>query len=375
MDPTTPQTPSPPRLPPHRVPLTWLVEHGSESIRYRAVRDLAPPGQPGLEVMARAVAESPMAVAVAERQAADGAWGKNLHGITPSARDGIPETGTIAQYRRLIELGYPAAGRPFKLADRLLFRFLSRDDDPALLFEYGKTVSVAPQAEEWVRDLAREAATCALAEAGHFDDPRVRGAAHKIATGVSQFLRSPLSENPFNRSGSKQILNPEARPPSWYSVAMVAAMPNLRRERAGFVGRLGQYLSQNATRRTFVIPVGRKSVKPTHLLLGDPMHAKADGSVKDLPLALHFIELVARLGVATESSGVTRVLDRLYRECDEQGVWRPKRLASAPRAVSPQSYHCYPLQDDTSKAEGRAVDVTFRLALIAKLLGRPLEYT
>lgn len=360
---------------PHPVPLTWLVEHGSESIRYRAVRDLAPAGQQGLEVLASAVAESPLAAAVAERQTSDGAWGENLHGVTPSVRDGIPETGTIAQYRRLIELGYPASGRPFKLGDRLLFRFLSRDDDPELLFEYAKTVSVAPQAEEWVRELAREGATCALAEAGYGDDPRVRGSAHKIATGISQFLRSPLADNPFNRSGGKQILNPEARPPSWYAVAMVAAMPNLRRERAGFVERLGQYLTQTETRRAFVIPVGRKSVKPTHLLLGDPMHSKANGTVTDLPLALHFIELVARLGVGTDSPGITRVLKRLFGECDNAGVWRPRKLAAAPRAASHHTYHMYPLQADTSTPEGRAVDVTFRLALIAKLLGRPLRYT
>ena len=28
----------------HRIPLTWLIEHGGETIRYRALRELAPPG-------------------------------------------------------------------------------------------------------------------------------------------------------------------------------------------------------------------------------------------------------------------------------------------------------------------------------------------
>lgn len=359
---------------PHRIPLAWLMEHGSESIRFRTLRDLAPAGQPGLELLEQAVLESKPVLAVLKKQKDTGLWAGNLLGLAKSAKDGIKDVGTIAQYRHLIELGYPTSGRAIRLADRLLFRYLSRDDDPTLLFEWGKSVKVAPQAEEWVRDHMREAATAALAEAGHTEDPRVRGAAHKIATSVSQFLRSPLVENPFSRSGKSQILNPEANPPSWYTLALVAALPALRRERAGFVERLGHYLSQPASKRTYTIPVGRKKIKPVHVLLGDPMGADAKGNVKDLPLALLFIEQMARIGAVGHCPGAERVLGRLYGDCDEHGVWRPKRLSSAPKAASPVSYHMYPLQTDSKGADGRVVDVTFRLALIAILLGRPIEY-
>jgi hypothetical protein len=48
---------------------------------------------------------------------------------------------------------------------------------------------------------------------------------------------------------------------------------------------------------------------------------------------------------------------------------------AAPRAVHPATYHYYPLAGDPKSADGRIIDVTFRLALIAKLMGRPLEYT
>ncbi|HZE76575.1 MAG TPA: hypothetical protein VE091_14780, partial [Gemmatimonadales bacterium] len=206
----------------HRIPVSWLLQYGSEPIRYRTYRELAPEGYAPAEVVeaaGAAVPSSKAAVAVAKKQKDTGVWGGNLLGLAPSAAQGIKDVGTVPQYRRLLQLGWPRDGRPFKLADRLLFRLLTRDENPALLFEYQKLVVTEPAAGEWVRTLIREAASCALAEAGYTEDPRLRGAGHRIASAVSQFLRSPLAEKPFARSGSNLTLHPEAHPPSWYSVA------------------------------------------------------------------------------------------------------------------------------------------------------------
>lgn len=362
----------------HRVPLSWLVQHGGETIRYRTLRELAPEGYATPEAIAEAHAAVPgskAAAAVARKQKDTGTWGGNLLGLAPSAAQGIKDVGTIAQYRRLLELAWPRDGRPFKLADRLLFRLLTRDDNPALLFEYQKLVGTDPGAEEWIRGLTREAATAALAEAGHEEDPRIRGAGHRIATAISQFLRSPFSEKPFTKAGASLVLHPEAHPPSWYSVAMVAAMPSLQRERAGFTERLGNYLAQPAPKKAFSVQLGRKLLKPTHLLLGDPIEADSKGVAADVPLALHYIELLARIGALHTAPVATKVLARLVRDCDEHGVWAPKGLRTRPKALNPITYHCYPLLPETRSPEGRVADVTFRLSLIAKTLGWSLEYS
>ena len=256
----------------------------------------------------------------------------------------------------------------------MLFRLLSRDEDPALLFEFQKLVKSDPEARIWARENIREAASAALAEAGYAEDPRLRGAGHKIANSISQFLRSPVAEKPFVKSGKALALHPEAHPPSWYSVAMIAAMPNLRRERAGFTERLGHYLAQPAPKKAFVIQVGKRSIKPQHLLLGDPIEADAKGYPKDIPLALHYIELLARMGALEWAPVATRVLARLLKDSDETGVWRPKNLRSQPKALNKITYHYYPLHLDAKTTEGREVDITFRLALIAKLLGWQLDY-
>jgi hypothetical protein len=376
---------SPPRVPgallelpsQHRVPLSWLLQYGSEPVRYRTYRDLAPQGYAPLEVIETAqaaVTESKAAQAVVKKQKDTGVWGGNLLAFSALAAQGIKDPGTIPQYRRLLQLAWPREGRPFKLADRILFRLLTRDDNPALLFEFQKLVAAEPAADPWIRDLTREAASCALAEAGHVEDPRLRGSGHRIASAVSQFLRSPLAEKPFVKSGKNVVLHPEAHPPSWYSVAMLGSMPNLQRERAGFTERLGHYLAQPAPKKAFAVQLGKKLVRPVHLLLGDPIEADAKGTPKDLPLALHYIELLARIGALHTAPVATKVLARLLKDCDESGVWAPKGLRTAPKALNKLTYHAYPLHLDTATAEDRQVDVTFRLALIAKLLGWSVEF-
>lgn len=321
----------------------------------------------------QAVAATKSAGTIIKKQKDTGIWAGNLLGLAASTTTGIKDVGTVPQYRRLLQIGYPRNSRPFKLADRLLFRILSRDEDPGLLFEHQKVAKENPAYAEWLRDFFREAATCALAEAGYVEDPRIRGSAHKIATGISTFLRSPLAEKPFVKSGKVMVLDPEAHPPTWYSLAMVAMMPNLQRERAGFTERLGQYLGMPAPKKSYMLSVGKKNLKPELVLLGCPIVADAKGQPADMPLALHFIELLTRLKALHTSTVATKVLARLMSECDEQGVWHPRNLRTMPKTGHKITYHTHPLQEDTKSVEGRAVDVTFRLALIARLSGMAVE--
>lgn len=348
-------------------------------MRARALLDLAPEGSQDpvqLTEALRATVLSPAVSAVTTRQRADGMWGDSFLAFQASPRDGFDEPGTIAQYRRLLQLGVPTTTRPFRLADRLLYRTLSRDDDPLLYGEFFDSTIDDPDSAEWYRGLIREATAAALAEAGYSEDPRLRGAAHKVISQVSSFLRSDLVDDPIIKRGSSAWqLHPEAAPPSWWSVAMLAAMPALQRERAGFVERLGQYLGAPAPTKSYMITVGKTTLRPGHLLLGDPIEVDAKGIAKDLPLALHFIELLAGLGQLAASASATNVLLRLLEDVDADGVWHPKNLRSQPKAMSPVTHHSWPLSADDGDLASRQADITFRLALIAKRLGWALEYS
>lgn len=306
---------------------------------------------------------------IARKQKGDGVWGGNLLGISPNKAAGIKDVGTIHQYRRLVELGITHESRPLKLTGRLLFRLLSRDDNPKLLFEYQKYRAAEPGAEPWIREVVREAAAAALAHAGLGEDPRVRGAAHRIANELSQFLRSEFAADPFARSGRTWILQPSAYPPTVFSVALLAYLPAVQRERAGLVERLGTYLENPPPKKLFTVVCGKKALKPNFLLLGDPLHVSASGHTDDLPFALHWLELLARLGVLHHSSSAPKLWSRLLKDCDTEGVWRPRNLRTMPKRVAPWSYHAFPLEVDTKRAEARFADVTFRMGLIARIAG------
>ena len=92
----------------HRIPVTWLLQHGSEAIRYRTYRELAPEGYATPEVIEAAQALIPgskVGLAVSKKQKDTGVWGGNLLGLAPSAAQGIKDIGTVPQYRRLVQLG------------------------------------------------------------------------------------------------------------------------------------------------------------------------------------------------------------------------------------------------------------------------------
>ncbi len=313
-------------------------------------------------------------VQLVRKQRLNGTWGDNILGVDPIRWKILDEVGTVSRYRRLVELGVPTTDRPFRLAERLFYRLLSKDEAPELMFEFRKAGRSSPELAAWVRGAMREAATAALAQAGQHEDPRVRGAAHRIASDVSQFLRSELADKPLIRRGSRTILHPEASPPTVFSVAMLAVMPNLQRERAGFVERLTAFLARPAAKREYVVVVGKKVVKPVFQLLGDPIQTDSAGHAKDLPLALHWIELLVRLGALHTSESAQRVLARLLKECDDQGVWAPKSLRSIPKSPSKLADFAFPLEVDGKTPEHRQADVTFRLTLIAKLAGWQLEF-
>lgn len=313
-------------------------------------------------------------VQIIKKQKPNGTWGDNILGIDPAKWKILDGVGTVSQYRRLLELGVPATDRAVRLADRQFYRLLSRDEAPELGFEFKKAAKASPELAAWARAAMREAAAAALAQAGQVEDPRVRGAAHRIASDISQFLRSELAERPLVRRGSRTVLHPEAYPPTIFSVGMLALMPSLQRERAGFVERLAAFLTKPAGKREYVVMAGKKAVRPVFQLLGDPIQTDSAGHAKDLPLALHWMEVLARFGVLHTSETAQRVLSRLLKECDETGVWAPKNLRALPRSPSRLANFAFPLEADGKTPERRQADVTFRLALIAKLAGWQLEF-
>jgi len=360
----------------HKLPLSWLFEAASLPIQYRALTEVAPESTRDPERVAllrEQILQYKDALAIARKQKETGLWGANLLAPGPNKGMGWKETGTVFQYRRLLELGWPGDLRPFRFADRFLFRLLSRDEDPTLLVEFQRAAKTDPGLGLWARAMGAQAAAAALARGAHTEDPRLRGAAHRLASDISLYLRSELALKPFRKAHGKTVLDPMAYPPTVFSVETLAFMPAVQRERAAFLERMAHYFSAPAPRRAFFIQAGKKLLKPMFEILGDPLHADAQGRITDVPFAVYWLELMARLGILRQIPSASKVLARLYSECDDQGIWSPKSLRALPKSPNPVVSHYFPLEGAGKSPAQRQTDVTFRLGLIARLLGIPIE--
>ena len=360
----------------HTVPLSWLFEAASPPLQYRTLVEVVPePSRDPEQVAAlrEQVLHYKEALAIVRKQKETGLWGGNLLAPEPSSAMGWKETGTVYQYRRLLELGWPGDARPFRFADRFLFRLLSRDEDPTLLVEFQRAAKSDPGLGLWARSMGAQAAAAALSRGAHQDDPRLRGAAHRIASDISLYLRGEIAQKPFKKAQGKTVLEPLAYPPTVFSVELLAFMPAVQRERAGFLERLAAYFSTPTPRREFYILAGKKVFKPLFEILGDPLHADAQGRIDDVPFAVYWLELLARLGILRQVPSASKVLARLYSECTDQGIWSPSGLRALPKSDNPVVSHYFPLEGPGKSPAQRQTDVTFRLALIARIMGIPLS--
>ena len=350
-------------------PLGWLLNNASSALQYRAIIEVA--GLSGdREVYRKLSLAFPPALQIAMAQGGDGSWGGAMLRV-PEVGANLTDVGTIPAYRRLLEYGWDRESPPLIRARRVLFRLLAEDNDEDQLYEYREAAGGDPDLIRRSRVILREAAAAALAHAGYERDPRLRGAALRIMARLDSYLTSPLAERPWVRVGNRQVLAAEATPPSMHVLTMVAHMPLFRSENHPQVNRLLKYISQPLPRQEAFQQVGAHIVEQPHLVLGDPLSSRNVADA-DVPFALTWLELMARLGFLRRNDSWLSLFDRFLDDRDRDFVWHPHRGSAKPASTNPDVWAMFPL-DAGAEGEDRWSDVTFRLGLIARLMGRPIE--
>jgi hypothetical protein len=368
---TIPAVPLAP-LTPVEFPMTWLLQHASNAIRYRAIADVGRLGGEAVKEAAVLAHAYQPALTLAVAQSVDGVWNGSMLDVPSARAEHFERVGTISAFRRLLEYGWDKDTPPLLRARRVLFRLLAEDNDPAYAFELAP-----PKGEDSHellkrgRGVLREAAAAALAQAGYEGDPRLRGAARRILDRIDAYVRSPLGQKPWVRVGNRQVLAHEAAPPSIYALSMLAHMPLFRNENHVAIDRLFQFVSQPLPRQESAQLYGSTVVDQPHLVLGD-MLANRNVADADVPFALAWLELMARLGFLRKSESWSKLFDRFLDDRDRDLVWHPHKGMAMPRSTNPFVWPSFPLEQMTHGDE-RWTDVTFRLGLIARLSGRPLE--
>jgi len=363
--------PPPPPPSPVSVPLGWLLDNAALPIQYRAITEIAKLG----DQLPTAYASTPYfhrpAVEIAVRQSYDGTWNNAM--LALPTKGGVDGLGSINAVRRLLECGWDKDSPAVYQARRALFRLLAEDEDSAQLYEFqpkpGK--SHEPEVASKYRKLLREAAGATLAQAGFESDPRVRGVARRTLERLMDYLASPLAEKPWVRVGNQQVLAAEAAPPSVYALQMLAHMPLFRSEHYTAMETLYEYLTRPWPRQESVQMVGRKLLPVPLLVLGDMLpHRNAVES--DVPMALAWLETMARLNFLRRNENWSKMYERFVDDCGRDGVWHPHKGMAAPKTAHPFVWPFFPLEPNVA-GEERWTDVTFRIGLIARLSGRPIE--
>ena len=310
------------------------------------------------------------ALLLALQQRLDGTWNHTMLGLPSGRSDRFEGVGTVPAVRRLIEFGWDKDSPPLVLARRPLFRLLAEDNDPEFLYELGAKATDEEPIRRG-RTILREAAGAALAQAGFEGDPRLRGTARRVLERIATFLRSPLAQKPWTRAGNQHVLAPEATPPSIYALIMFAHMPLFRTEHHESMDRLYQWLSQPLPRQEPLQMVGRKLVSQSHFVMGDQLPNR-NAADDDVASAIMWLELMARLGFLRRNENWSKLFDRFLDDRNEDGVWHPHKGMSAVRTSNPFVWPSYPLEGALAGDE-RWTDFTFRLGLIARILGRTIE--
>jgi hypothetical protein len=363
--------PAPPPPSPVRFPLDWLLAHAAPPIKYRALTEVARLTPAETEQVSALPFTHRPALLLATQQGPDGMWGGGMFGLPSSRAEHFEGIGTIQAVRRLIEWGWHKETPPLMHARRILFRLLAEDEDPSFLFELGGKHAPDEDAVRRGRALLREAAAATLAQAGYESDPRLRGAARRIMTRMADYLRSPLAQKPFIRQGNQHMLAAEASPPSLHTVIMLAHMPLFRAEHHREMDALYTHLIQPQPRQEAVQLAGGKAIPVPHLVLGDPIpHRNAADA--DVPFALFWLELMARLGYLKRNENWTKLFERFLEDRDREGVWHPHKGMAVPKSSNPFVWPTYPLEAQLAGDE-RWTDITFRVGLIARLAGRSIE--
>ena len=312
------------------------------------------------------------AIELAVQAAVDGVWNRSILSIPSQRAEHFEGVGTVPAYRRLTEYGWDKEAPPLVHTRRVLFRLLAEDVDRAMLYELAPT---KPKVEEEFlilqRQTLREAAGAALAGAGFEGDPRLRGLARRTIDRMAEFLRSPLAEKPWVRIGNRQVLHPDAYPPTIHMLHLLAHMPLCQSEHYEAMELLYDYLTRPLPRQESVQQIGTQLLPMPNLVLGDLLPHR-NAVEDDVPAALAWLELMARLGFLRRNDNWSKMYERFIDDCGRDGVWHPHKGLAMPKSTNPYVWPMFPIEQ-AHGGEERWADVTFRIGLIARLQGRPIE--
>lgn len=373
------------------LPLKWFAQYGRPAALYRVMGELLDEDQaldfdllPSLNDLEVEILNNPEALSLNASQTPEGRWGNALLPLRDYEGEG-EVISTYSAYCRLLDLGWSEENAAVRLTSRLFFHILSSaynsvegdensdDLDPERL-----------SSNTSYRELAREAAAAALAQAGYDTDPRLLGYAAKLIKKVDRFIQrvfgmdeSKPNYEQWVKIGSSHVLPADAAPPSVYMLQMLAHMPGIHTQYRAEMRRLIKYLARKPHQHIIdgAAPLqllGKDIIEQPHLVTGDPLqvHYNMDGGLAER-YELFWLEVLAKLGFLSQNPAWVKRYQRVIDACDPiDGVWNGEyRVVESLKLPPGWVMDCLRVLDGVECE----VDLNLRIALVGRYLGRELE--
>ncbi|HXC25297.1 MAG TPA: hypothetical protein VNU46_05225, partial [Gemmatimonadaceae bacterium] len=139
------------------------------------------------------------------------------------------------------------------------------------------------------------------------------------------------------------------------------------------IERLYAYLTQAKPTQEAVQMYGTELIMQPHLVMGDLLYNK-NVVDNDVPFALLWLEMMARLNFLKRNEGWMKLFERMVDQCNSRGVWHSNKGAVIPSSTNPYVWPIFPLEEQLV-GEASWTDVTFRIGRIARLLGWRIALT
>ena len=362
-----------------QLPTDWIIEKASPPLVQRYLVEVL--GRPASDVHVASAREGSFnfknALAISMKQQETGTWlDKILEFEVPNpGRKRGP--GMVNQFLSLVEYGWDATHPIIHCSADRLIRY-AQMDATADLFELKGYAGSNEASLNSIRLALSVISAAALSRAGYGDTPVVQEVAQRVLDQLDeQYPEDGSAPDLFDGEveideeskddGFYRILKDDHHCPDMFLYYLMAFHPLFHTERGRKVaGRVTAHLLKGDEIPFRLRECGTKRF----LKLGDLQIGnwdEADFRQGRVSYLLHDLELLARTGTLAGNEKPERLLSWLLEfESPEDGVFRTDDLIE--KHITRSQYHYFPLEDSWRGKHKKYTDLTFRVALILKIL-------
>ncbi len=339
--------------------IEWLLENGSEPVKYRTERDIKCLKGEKLVRIKDNIFDDDIAKNIVSKQKSNSTWNDVIY--FPNKNSAATET-TFSQFGKLCQLGYDQSDNVIgRCAQDVLFPLL--EDSNKELWELTEIFPTEDKdVFEFTKYLLRDISLLLLAMAGYYNDLRYQKAL-KIAIGEQiEFFTRFSSKKPYSEENGKLYIPITVYPPTIFLLTALSYVGNVRKDALAIqmIYPLYDYMVKEKEIPPYYIKTSKGDIK--HEYIAKLLFMQPE-TQDNLLAMLMDLEVAASLGIVDNIPVLKKKKSELIKERNSEGFWE---MELNPYNFEPNFSFYYPI-NSVLDGNSKYVDATFRLAHIEKM--------